>query len=132
MLDILLLILLGLVAGALSGMGIGGGVVLIPTLTILFSQTQHAAQSVNLVYFLPTALFSLFVHAKNKQIEMPLLPKGIIGGVIGAVAGSLIALNLQADVLRKIFAGFLFIMGVIEFFKKGNEQSATTSSSRNT
>ena len=118
MVDVLFLIILGVAAGVLSGMGIGGGVVLIPALTLVFSQSQQAAQSVNLIYFLPTAAFSLFIHAKNKMIELPLLPKGVIGGIIGAVAGSLLALNLSSDILRKIFAGFLLTMGLIEFFKK--------------
>jgi len=116
--DIIFLILLGLLAGALSGMGIGGGTVLIPALTLIFGQTQHAAQNINLIYFIPTAAFALAVHAKNKQIETKILPKTIIFGLIGATVGSFIALKLEANTLRQIFAFFLLIMGIIEFRKK--------------
>ncbi|MCL2576394.1 MAG: sulfite exporter TauE/SafE family protein [Defluviitaleaceae bacterium] len=121
----MLMILLGALAGVLSGMGIGGGVILIPALTMLFSQTQHGAQNINLLYFIPTAIFALIIHAKNRQIETKILPVTIIGGIIGAIGGSLIALNLQGDTLRKIFAGFLLIMGIVEFLK-GRKKAANT------
>ena len=114
----LMLTALGLAAGAISGMGIGGGTILIPALTMLFGQSQHAAQNINLIYFIPTAVFALIIHAKNQQIEKQILPRTIIGGLVGAAIGSVIALNTQPDMLRQIFAGFLLIMGVVEFRKK--------------
>ena len=116
--NIFLALMLGAAAGILSGAGFGGGVVLIPALTLIFGQSQHAAQSINLIYFIPTAAFAVFIHARNKQIETKILPKTIIGGVAGAALGSIIALNIQADVLRQIFAIFLFAMGIAEFRKK--------------
>ncbi|MCL2856089.1 MAG: sulfite exporter TauE/SafE family protein [Defluviitaleaceae bacterium] len=112
------LVLLGICAGALGGMGIGGGAVLIPLLTGVFGLSQHGAQGVNLLYFIPTGVFAVFVHAKGGRIEGKLLPWMIVGGIFGALAGSLIALTLDANVLKYIFAGFLLIMGVSEFFKK--------------
>jgi len=120
MIDIMMLILLGFLAGTISGMGIGGGAILIPALTIFFGQSQHAAQNINLIYFIPTAALAIFIHTKNGQVEKAILPKTIIGGVVGAVIGSIIALNLQPDALKQIFAAFLFIMGIAEFFKIGN------------
>ncbi|MDR2166314.1 MAG: sulfite exporter TauE/SafE family protein [Clostridiales bacterium] len=116
--NVIFLILIGVAAGALSGMGIGGGAVLIPALTLIFGQSQHAAQNINLVYFIPTAAFAVAIHAKGGQIQKEILPKLIMGGIIGAVAGALIALNLEADTLRQIFAIFLLVMGFSEFFKK--------------
>jgi hypothetical protein len=124
MIEILLLILLGILAGALSGMGIGGGTILIPALTMLFGQTQHAAQNINLVYFIPTAAFAVIIHAKNKKIEKKFLPKIIIVGMVAALIGSLIALNLEAGTLRKIFAIFLLMMGIAEFLKKPLKESS--------
>ncbi|MCL2236005.1 MAG: TSUP family transporter [Defluviitaleaceae bacterium] len=122
MMDILWLVLLGVLAGTLGGMGIGGGAILIPALTMFFGASQHAAQNINLLYFIPTAIFAVIVHKKGGRIEGKILPWIIVGGVVGSVAGSLIALNLQAEVLRYIFAGFLFIMGIAEFFKKAEPQ----------
>ncbi|MCL2619493.1 MAG: sulfite exporter TauE/SafE family protein [Defluviitaleaceae bacterium] len=121
--DWLWLILLGVMAGTLGGMGIGGGAILIPALTMVFGASQHAAQNINLLYFIPTAAFAVFIHAKGGRIETKVLPPLIVGGIVGAVAGSLIALRLEANVLKYIFAGFLFIMGIVEFFKK-SEKSA--------
>ncbi|MCL2170418.1 MAG: sulfite exporter TauE/SafE family protein [Defluviitaleaceae bacterium] len=114
----LLLIGLGIAAGALSGMGIGGGVILIPALGMFFGLSQHAAQGINLVYFIPTALIAVIIHKKGGRIEKTGLLGIIIWGIIGSVAGALIALKLDPQTLRYIFAGFLLIMGVFEFFKK--------------
>jgi len=123
----LFLVLAGVAAGILSGMGIGGGVILIPALTMFFAQSQHAAQNINLLYFIPTAIFALFIHAKNHKIETKILPAIIFGGIIGAVAGSFVALNMQGDALRKIFAGFLFVMGIAELGKARKKNSKNSS-----
>jgi len=127
MINALLLILLGILAGALSGMGIGGGTILIPALTMLFAQSQHGAQSINLIYFIPTATFAVIIHAKGGQIEKKLLPKIIISGALAALIGSLIALKLDADTLRRFFAVFLLIMGIAEFRKKSKKQETKSS-----
>ena len=118
MTDVVLLVAIGVLAGIISGMGIGGGAILIPALTIFFGQSQHAAQNINLIYFIPTAALAVFTHAKNDMIEKSILPKIIFGGLLGAVLGSIIALKLQPHALKQIFSVFLMIAGVVEFFKK--------------
>lgn len=115
--NILILMGLGLAAGALSGMGIGGGVVLIPALTMLFGLSQQGAQGINLVYFIPTAIIAVMIHKKGGRIEKQGLASMITGGILGAVAGSLLALAIAAINLRIIFASFLLVMGIYEFFK---------------
>lgn len=50
-------------------MGIGGGTILIPIMTIFLGFDQKTAQAVNLIYFIPTAITALTIHIKNKQIE---------------------------------------------------------------
>lgn len=108
----------GTVSGILSGMGIGGGVLLIPALVILGGVAQHSAQGVNLLYFLPTAAAALWIHRKSGQLETRVLPMLILGGVLGAVVGGYVANILEADILRKLFGGFVAIMGILEI-KKG-------------
>jgi len=115
-------VIIGLVSGIISGMGIGGGAILIPAITMLYDINQQQAQNVNLIYFIPTAVIALFFHFKNGNIEKPVLKKLIIYGAAGAVAGSFIAVNMNADLLRKLFGGFLGAMGIYEFFKKGNAE----------
>lgn len=111
-------ILVGIISGMISGMGIGGGTVLIPALTMLWNIEQKLAQSINLIYFIPTAIIALFSHNKQGNIDKKILPLIIIGGLAGAAIGSCFALKLNSEMLRKFFGGFLCIMGAVEIFKK--------------
>ncbi len=112
------LILIGVLSGVISGMGIGGGTILIPALSIFFDYEQQVAQNFNLIYFIPTAVIALITHSKSGNIEKKVLWKIIIFGLIGAGVGAIVAVNMQPDILRKCFGGFLFVMGVLEIFKK--------------
>jgi len=116
--NMVLYIAIGVAAGIISGMGIGGGTILIPALTIFLQISQQSAQNMNLIYFIPTAAIALCVHAKQGNIEKKYLTGLIITGLLGAAGGSFLALKLKADWLRKTFGGFLFIMGVLEIRKK--------------
>lgn len=113
-------ILIGVTAGIISGMGIGGGTILIPALDIFFAIEQQIAQSINLIYFIPTAICAVVVHIKNKNIEKKIFWKIIFTAIAGSFFGSLIAIKIKADVLKKIFGGFLLIVGVIEILSKKN------------
>lgn len=113
-----LYVLIGVLSGALTGLGIGGGTILIPALTLILGMEQHAAQSINLVYFVPTAIVAIFTHAKNGNIEKKIILKLIIFGVVAAIVGSFIAVRLDGEPLRKLFGYFLLLMGVVEFFRK--------------
>ena len=124
----ILLLVLGAAAGILSGMGIGGGALLIPALTILFGMNQHSAQNINLIYFIPTATVALIAHFKAGRIEKKILPKILIPGILTAIAGSMIALRMDAAILRRIFGGLLLIMGLAEL-KKGWRKNAMDSNS---
>lgn len=117
----ILLFLSGVISGIISGMGIGGGAILIPILTLFFGFEQKLAQNINLIYFIPTAIIAIFVHLKNKTIQKQGLLKIILLGIIGACLGSFIALNLEGQILKKIFGWFLLFMGLNEIFKKQKE-----------
>ncbi len=110
--------LFGFFSGIVSGMGIGGGVILIPLLTLFLHMNQQPAQGINLFYFLPTAIAALVVHIKNKQIAFhPALT--LMGCAIpGAILGGWIAVTLSSGLLRKLFAVFLLLMGIHELFTK--------------
>jgi len=112
------LVLVGFAAGIISGMGIGGGAILIPALTILFEITQQNAQMTNLLYFIPTALLAVRIHKKSGNIEKKGLLPLILWGLLGALPGALIAIKIDAAYLRKGFAVFLLIVGLYEM-KKG-------------
>lgn len=108
----------GVFAGIVSGMGIGGGTILIPALLFLENMTQQQVQGVNLIYFVPTAIIALFTHMKNGNIEKQTARNLILPGLLGAAAGAFLAVKLDADILRKCFGGFLFFMGLTEVFRK--------------
>ncbi|MGN1097805.1 MAG: TSUP family transporter, partial [Clostridia bacterium] len=92
----------------------GGGMILIPALTLLEGVEQHTAQTVNLFYFIPTAAAALIVHIKNKNVETKAALKIAAAGFVFAVAGSYMAVKLPPDMLKKIFAAFIIAAGVRE------------------
>lgn len=114
----ILFIIIGYVSGIISGMGIGGGAILIPALSFLCGIEQQQAQSINLLYFLPTAAIALVTHKKKGNIETKHLKKLILFGILGACAGSFIALKTSPAILRKMFGFFLLAMGIYEFIRK--------------
>lgn len=106
--------IIGFISGIVSGMGIGGGTILIPMFVILTNIQQQSIQSINLIYFIPTAIIAIIIHFKNKLIDYKISIKIIIFGLIGSAIGSLLAINFDPQFLRKIFGVFLFIMGSYE------------------
>lgn len=110
-------IISGFLSGIISGMGIGGGTILIPALTMFVGANQHIAQGVNLLYFIPTAVVALFVHKKNNALELKIAIPIILFGIAGAGLGSFVALRLNSGLLRRLFGIFLFFMGAYEIFK---------------
>lgn len=118
----LLLFVTGLAAGIVSGMGMGGGAVLIPALVFVVNPEQHIAQSVNLLFFIPTAVIALVIHIKNKQIDLKMAVPIIISGMAGAFTGSWIAAGLAAGTLKKCFGFFLIALSICEMFRKGKRK----------
>ncbi|MBE7054095.1 MAG: sulfite exporter TauE/SafE family protein [Ruminococcaceae bacterium] len=116
-------ILSGFLSGIVSGMGIGGGTILILCLTLFLRFNQHMAQCTNLYYFVPTAISALVVHIKNKNIDFKVSWKIIIFGVLGSFIGSYIAIKMSTVILRKIFAVFLFIMGISQLINHKGEKN---------
>lgn len=114
--------LMGFAAGILSGMGLGGGTLLIPMLTLLGCMGQRAAQGTNLVAFLPAAAAALWSHIRAKRVNKKLALKMALWGVLGMLAGTGAALLVSEDLLKKAFAVFLIAMAVAQFLS--GEQKA--------
>lgn len=108
----------GMLAGIISGMGIGGGTILIPALLFLQDMNQQQAQGINLIYFVPTAVIALITHIKNKNVEVKAVKSIVLTGLIGAAVGAFLAVRMDATLLRKFFGGFLLLMGLSEVFHK--------------
>lgn len=114
----IIMVITGFISGIISGMGIGGGSILIPALTIFGNVNQHMAQGINLLYFIPTAISALYVHIKNKNIDFKMVLPLIASGVFAAAGGAFLATVISAKLLRKIFGVFLFVIGIYEILKK--------------
>ena len=115
---IVLLVLAGIAAGALRGMGMGGGTILIPVLTIFFDVEQKQAQAINLVAFIPMAIASLIVHVKNERVETKGILWIIIPATVLSLAGSMVAQSINGEILKRIFGGFLLLLSVAQFFSE--------------
>ncbi len=113
-LTIFLNIFFGLISGVFGGLGMGGGTILIPLLTIFLGMEQKLCQGINLISFLVMALFSLIIHYKNGFI----VTKGVIfieiGGVIFSIIGALLASISPTYILRKAFGIFLCVLAIIQ------------------
>jgi hypothetical protein len=116
----MILFIIGLLAGIVGGMGIGGGTILIPALVIFIKPEQHVAQGVNLLFFVPTAIAALIIHIRNKRIDFKSAIPIMVFGLLGAYVGSRLAISLSGIALRKSFGVFLLIIGVYELLRNWN------------
>ena len=108
-------ILIGLAAGILSGLvGIGGGIIMVPALLFFMNYTQHQAQGTSLaVLTLPVVILASFYYYNQCQklgtpIDLKIAGLLAAGFIVGGFFGSKIALAVNQDVLKKIFAVILF------------------------
>ena len=115
--EIVLLISFGIIGGIFGGMGMGGGTVLIPLLTIFLSINQKLAQGYNLLAFLLMAIFAIIIHSKNKLIDLKSIIVLDIFGIIFCVLSSLLVSVVENKVLHYVFAVFLIILALIEIVK---------------
>lgn len=114
----LVISLVSLVTGVFASLGLGGGMILIIYLTVFADMIQIQAQGINLVFFVPIALISLYKHHKNRLIEWKKIVPVLITGTIFVTIFSFIANNTDNSLLQKLFGGFVVIAGVKELFAK--------------
>ena len=113
---VLLLVLVGFFAGVLGGMGMGGGALLIPALSVFFGVDQIGAQAVNLVVFIPMAIVSLVIHLKNKMVQTKGLLWIVIPAVFCSLSGSFFALSISGTFLKRAFGLFLILLAIFQLF----------------
>lgn len=104
--------LVGFGTGVISAFGIGGGTLLLLVMTLFLGVDGPVARCINLLYFLPTALGSLYYHKKNGYLNKTAIRAAIPLGVALAVAGAVAAAFLDTGVLRKAFGLYLLWAGI--------------------
>jgi hypothetical protein len=122
----------GLLAGLLSGLvGIGGGQVFIPLMTIGFGVSQIVAQGTSLAAIIPTAAVGGFTHIRQRTVDLDAGLWTGAGGVLGALTGALVAVHVAGPLLARLF-GVLLIVSAVVMWRRAAfaETPAPTDSSR--
>ena len=109
--EVLLFVLVGVGGGVLGGMGLGGGTLLIPLLTLVLGVHGRVAAWLNLITFLPMSAVALVIHAKNKMVSWRdafcLAPFALLS----ALAFSLLSSEISSKTLKIAFGWFLIALG---------------------
>jgi len=132
---ILIVILIGIAAGMLSGLvGIGGGLVIVPALVYFLGMSQHSAQGTSLgLILLPVGILAVLAYHKQGHVDPKIVGLLAIGFVAGSFFGSKISLSLPQETVKKIFAVLMIIIAVkmIFFDRKAAQKTTTTAAQKN-
>jgi uncharacterized membrane protein YfcA len=113
MIEVVGFIVLGLATGLLaSTLGIGGGIIFVPSLVVFFGFAQHLAQGTSLAVIVPTAVVGAYMHSKRGRVDWRAALLIAAGGIVGGLVGARAALAIDPDLLRRLFAGLLVIVAV--------------------
>ena len=112
--NIFLYILLGVIAGVFSGLiGIGGAIIIIPALVLLFGLSQHAAQGTTLALMVPPiGLLAALAYYKQGFVDLKIAAFVCIGFFIGGLIGAKFALGIPETILKKIFGVVLLLVSL--------------------
>ncbi|HVO67715.1 MAG TPA: sulfite exporter TauE/SafE family protein [Syntrophales bacterium] len=117
---IFLYILLGLVAGVLSGLiGIGGGTIIVPALVLFFGISQHMAQGTTLALLVPPiGILAAWTYYRQGYVDLNIAGFICLGFFIGGLIGAKIATSLSNIVLERIFGVALLLISLKMIFAK--------------
>lgn len=110
-------IIFGFIAGNITGLGMGGGTILILLLNVFMNLNQHVSQATNLIFFIPTAIASIITNIKYRNIDFKLSKITIFFGIVGAIIGSNISQKITSNSLKKYFAFFILIIAIHEVYQ---------------
>ncbi len=109
--------ILGIFFGALAGMGIGGGGLLVIYLTLFDGIEQRMAQGINLYFFIFASLSAIVYHINKRNINLPFVIICGLSGSIFAFLGSLAASAVDPELLRRVFGWMLVVAGGVTLVK---------------
>lgn len=110
--------IVGTILGFLSGLGIGGGSLLILWLTMVLGMEHSIARGINLLFFLPSAAVACIFRWKQGFIKWKSIMPAVIAGCLSAAVCSWIGLGMDLAILKKLFGGLLIVTGLRELFYK--------------
>lgn len=118
--QLILLAIIGLMAGVFSGtLGVGGAIIVIPALIFFLGLSQHEAQGTSLAFMVPpVTLLAVIQYSKNGYVNWKFALILALMFIVGSYFGSLISISLPDKILRKIFGGLLLVMAIKIIFWK--------------
>lgn len=118
--NIIIILVIGIVAGVFSGfIGIGGGLVIVPALIYFFSMNQHQAQGTSLAMMLPPiGILAVYNYYKGGYVDFRIAGILCLSFIIGSFFGSKFAIALPAETVKKIFGAIIIIVGLKMIFEK--------------
>jgi len=122
---VLILILVGVAAGILGGLvGIGGGIIVVPSLIYFLNFSQKSAQGTSLgLLLLPVGIFGVLEYYKQGHVDLKIVVILAAGFLAGSYFGSKIALSLPQETVKKIFAILMIILAIkMLFFDKPHKE----------
>ena len=118
---IFLLLLIGLLAGILSGLvGVGGGIIIVPALIYLMAYNQHQAQGTSLgLLLLPVGILATLDYYKKGYVDIKAVLIMSVTFAIGGWLGSRLSVSISDAVLKKVFAiSLILVAAKMLFFDK--------------
>ena len=117
--QIIVFVLLGVTAGIFSGvLGIGGGIIIVPALALLFGMSQHQAQGTTLALMVPPiGLLAAMVYYKQGNVDLKAAAFICAGFFIGGLIGARAAAHIDDALLSKVFGIVMMIVAVKMFFR---------------
>lgn len=106
--------IVGIILGFLSGLGIGGGSLLIIWLTSVLGWNISAARTTNLLFFLPAAVIACFIRYRQGVLQKKGILLSILSGCIAAILGTILSYQISTELLQKLFGILLLIAGIRE------------------
>jgi len=113
-------LIVGIMAGILSGLfGIGGGIVIVPALVMLFGKDQQMAQGTTLAMLaFPVVLAAAYNYTKAEMVDWKIAGLLAIGFVVGGFFGSKIAVGIDGTIMKKMFAVLMLVLAVKMLLEK--------------
>ena len=112
------ILILGTLLGFLSGIGVGGGSLLVLWLTLVMDVPAETARVINLLFFIPSALIACFFRWKHGALDIRAILPAIVSGCLSAALFSWIGNRMDTFLLKKLFGGLLILTGIRELFYK--------------
>lgn len=116
-------VIVGVLLGFLSGLGIGGGSLLVLWLTLVLNTPQDVARTVNLLFFLPSAVIASLFRWRQGNLPLTKIWPAIIAGCLSAALFSYLGSLWNVSIIKKLFGGLLLITGIRELFYKEKPQA---------